>query len=122
MEIVPEGAELIVESRIKPEDITKVRPGQPAKVQLTAFNRREVSPVDGEVIYVSADQLLDERANARPYYLVHVRVSPEALEREQIHLSPGMPAVCFITTEQRTVLGYLLEPLFYFLDRSLREG
>jgi hypothetical protein len=30
--------------------------------------------------------------------------------------------VCFITTDQRTVLGYLLEPLFYFLDRSLREG
>jgi HlyD family type I secretion membrane fusion protein len=122
MEIVPEDAELIVESRIKTEDITKVRPGQSAKVQLTAFNRREVAPVDGEVIYVSADQLLDERANARPYYLVHVRVSPEALEKEQIHLSPGMPAVCFITTEKRTVLGYLLEPLFYFLDRSMREG
>ncbi|MDY6849579.1 MAG: HlyD family type I secretion periplasmic adaptor subunit [Thermodesulfobacteriota bacterium] len=122
MEIVPEGAELIVESRIKPEDITKVRPGQPAKVQLTAFNRREVSPVDGEVTYVSADQLMDERTNARPYYLVHVRVNPAALEKEQIHLSPGMPAVCFITTDQRTVLGYLLEPLFYFLDRSLREG
>jgi HlyD family type I secretion membrane fusion protein len=66
MEIVPEDAELIVESRIKPEDITKVRPGQSAKVQLTAFNRREVPPVDGEVIYVSADQLMDERANAQP--------------------------------------------------------
>ncbi len=122
MEIVPEDAELIVESRINPEDITKVRPGQSAKVQLTAFNRREVPPVDGEVTYVSADQLMDERANARPYYLVHVRVNPEALEKEQIHLSPGMPAVCFITTDERTVLGYLLEPLFYFLDRSMREG
>lgn len=123
MEIVPEDAELIIESQIRPEDITKVKPGQPTKVQLTAFNRRDLAPLDGEVLHVSGDKLVQRSPmGEQPYYLVQVRVLPEALEEHEVHLTPGMPAVCFITTEERTVMGYLLEPIFFFLDRSLREG
>lgn len=124
MEIVPSDSELIIESRIRPEDITRVHPGQPTKVQLTAFDRREVSPLSGEVTHVSADMLSEPGANGatQAYYLVNVSVPPGELDKSQVYLSPGMPTVCFIETEERTILGYLLEPLFFFLDRSLREG
>jgi HlyD family type I secretion membrane fusion protein len=123
MEIVPENSELIVESRIRPEDITKVQPGQETKVQLTAFDRREVTPLLGKVTHVSADMLREQvGTGVQTYYLVYVHVLPEELNKQQVYLFPGMPAVCFIATPQRTVLGYLLEPIFFFLDRSLREA
>ncbi len=123
MDIVPKDSDLIVESKIKPEDITRVHSGQETMVQLTAFNRRDVSPLLGEVTHVSADMLREQTPSGMmPYYLVFVRVTPEELKSQKVYLSPGMPAVCFISTEERTILGYLLEPIFYFLDRSLREA
>jgi len=123
MEIVPKDSDLIIESKIKPEDITRVHSGQETKVQLTAFNRRDVSPLLGEVTHVSADMLREQTPSGMmPYYLVYVRVRPEELKSQEVYLSPGMPAVCFISTEERTILSYLLEPIFYFLDRSLREA
>ncbi|MDT8421808.1 MAG: HlyD family type I secretion periplasmic adaptor subunit [Desulfuromonadales bacterium] len=123
LEIVPQDAELTVEARIQPQDITRVRVGQETKVELSAFDRRLVSPLLGEVVHISADMLQEQTSvGAHSYYLVKVRVLPAELERQNVYLSPGMPAVCFITTEERTILGYLLEPLFFFLDRSLREG
>jgi len=36
-------------------------------------------------------------------------------------MSPGMPAMSYIETEERTILGYLLEPIYEMMDRSLRE-
>jgi len=123
MEIVPKDSDLIIESRIRPEDITRVQPGQETKVQLTAFDRREVSPLLGEVTHVSADMMREQMGNGiQSYYLVYVRVRPGELDAQKVYLSPGMPAVCFIATEERTILGYLLEPIFFFLDRSLREA
>jgi HlyD family type I secretion membrane fusion protein len=123
MDIVPKDSDLIVESKIRPEDITRVHSGQETKVQLTAFNRRDVSPLLGEVTHVSADMLREQGpAGPQSFYLVYVRVRPEELKAQQVYLSPGMPAVCFISTEERTILGYLLEPIFFFLDHSLREA
>jgi len=123
MEIVPKDSDLIVESKIRPEDITRVHPGQETKVQLTAFNRGDVSPLLGEVTHVSADMLREQGpTGTQNYYLVYVRIHPEELNSQNVYLSPGMPAVCFVSTEQRTILGYLLEPIFFFLDRSLREA
>ena len=61
MEIVPDGDRLVVETRLPPEAIDTVHVGRPATVRLTAYKRAKAPTVDGEVIYVSADLLEDER-------------------------------------------------------------
>ncbi len=123
LDIVPGEAKLVVEARVRLQDITNVKKGQPTKVQLSAFNRRSTPPIPGEVIYVSADQVTEETGRgAASYYLAHVRVNRERLEETGAYLSPGMPAVCYITTEKRTVLGYLLEPILGIVDQAMREG
>ena len=123
LDIVPGQAKLVVEARVRLQDITDVKRGQAAKVQLSAFNRRNTPPIPGEVIYVSADQVTEETGRgAASYYLAHVRVNPERLSESGAYLSPGMPAVCYITTEERTVLGYLLEPILGIVDQAMREG
>ena len=121
LDIVPEDPDLLVEARVRPEDANFVRPGAHADVRLTAFRQRITPTVDGRVTYISADRLVDKASNA-PYYMVHVRVSPEALRKAgNLKLQAGMPAEVFIQTTSRSALQYLLDPFLGFLQRSMRE-
>jgi len=121
LDIVPENPVLLVEARVRPEDINFVRVDAPADVRLTAFRQRITPTVEGTVIYISADRLVDKTSNA-PYYVVHVRVSIEALRTAgDLKLQAGMPAEIFIQTTARNALQYLLDPVLGFMQRSLRE-
>jgi membrane fusion protein, epimerase transport system len=121
MEIVPEEKHLIVEARIRPEDINHVRSGSPAEIRLTAYKQRTTPLVRGQVTYVSGDRLVDSRNNA-PYYEVHVDVPPESLaEAGNLKLQAGMPAEVFISTDTRTTADYLFAPVTNFLRRAMRE-
>jgi HlyD family type I secretion membrane fusion protein len=121
MEIVPEEKVLIIEARIRPEDINHVSSGSPADVRLTAYKYRETPLVEGGVTYVSGDRLVDSQTGA-PYYIVHVNVSAEALDQAgRLRLQAGMPAEVFIRTDQRTTLDYLLAPMTAYFRRALRE-
>ncbi len=123
LEIVPENAELIVESRLRQDQITKVHVGQQARVQLSAFNRITTPPVGGVVTHISADMITDQTPMGRAsFYLVHATVNADELKAHDAYLSPGMPAVCYITTEKRTFFQYLLEPILLNFDQSLRES
>jgi len=121
LDIVPENPDLLVEARVRPEDVNYVKIDSPADVRLTAFRQRITPTVEGKVVYISADRLVDKTTNA-PYYAVHVRVSPEALHKAgDLKLQAGMPAEVFIQTTPRNALQYLLDPILGFLQRSLRE-
>jgi HlyD family secretion protein len=118
---VPEDPDLLVEARVRPEDVSYVKIDSLADVRLTAFRQRITPTVEGKVVYISADRLVDKTTNA-PYYVVHVRVSPEELRRAgDLKLQAGMPAEVFIQTTARSALQYLLDPILGFLQRSLRE-
>jgi len=123
LDIVPRDSELLIEARIRRQDITNVEAGQEVKVQLSAFNRRTTPPLPGEVTYVSADQLTRETGTGeQSFYIAHVQVEKQALQGTGAYLSPGMPAVCYISTEERTILEYLTEPIFEVMDKALRES
>lgn len=121
LDIVPANPELIIEARVRPEDITYVKIGGDADVRLSAFKQRITPTVTGKVTYVSADSLTDNKTGAT-YYLIHVKLAPESLkEAGDLKLQAGMPAEVFVTTPARTPLQYLLDPLTGFLQRSFRE-
>ena len=124
LEIVPKGARLIIEATLRPDEITKVHKGQHTEVSLSAFDRRSTPRFSGVVDYVSADQVSQQSqgGGAVSYYIVHVVVDPEELKQADAYLYPGMPAVCYITTQKRTILSYLLEPFIKMADNALRES
>jgi len=123
LEIVPENADLIVEARIRTEDVNYVRVDADADVRLIAFKQRITPVVEGKVVYVSADRLLDKAApSPTPYYAVHVRVPPKALQNAGgLTLQAGMPAEVFIRATERTALQYLFDPITAYMRRSMRE-
>lgn len=121
LDIVPHNPELIIEARVRPEDILYVRAGGEADVRLTAFKSRTTPVVIGQVIYVSADRLTDPQTQMT-YYLARVKLTTEALKQAgDLQLQAGMPAEVFIRTPERTPLQYLMEPMSGFMQRSFRE-
>lgn len=122
LEIVPKDLRMMVKAQVRPQDIISVKKGQPTKVQLAAFQRNSTPPIKGKVTYVSPDLMNQETPRGEmSYYEVHVQVDEVDLKAHNAYLSPGMPAVCYITTESRTVISYLLDPLLQNVDKAMRE-
>jgi HlyD family type I secretion membrane fusion protein len=120
MEIVPEEKRLIVEARIRPEDINHVRSGSEADVRLTAYKQRTTPLVPGTVTYVSGDRLVESQTGV-PYYVVHIDVPADKLAEGRLRLQAGMPAEVFIRTDERTTVDYLLAPITSYFRRAMRE-
>jgi len=121
LDIVPADEPLIVEARVRPEDIDSMALGMGADVRFTAFSFRTTPVVRGIVVQVSADRLEDERTG-EPYYLARVAVPDDELaELGDVSLRAGMPAEVMINTGERTPLAYLMKPLTDAIVRSFRE-
>ncbi|KUP93454.1 HlyD family type I secretion periplasmic adaptor subunit [Tritonibacter horizontis] len=115
LEIIPQGEELFVEARVKPEDIANVQRGQDVTIKLTAYDYTIYGSLRGKVDIVSADTFEDERdADAPPFYRVTVRVDRSSLtaRQQQIEIRPGMRATAELQTGSKTILTYLLKPLY----------
>jgi HlyD family type I secretion membrane fusion protein len=126
MEIVPLKEELIIEAQVRPQDIDSVKRGQSAVVRLTALNQRLTQTVSGEVIYVSADAVADERrgqpTGAADVYVARIRLdAAEAAAVEGFQPTPGMPAEVYIKTVDRTFFEYLMQPIKDSMSRAFRE-
>jgi len=117
-EIVPQTEELVIESRVQPNDIDRVEAGQTATVRLSAFSRRAVPTLEARVIGVSADAIVEEATGAS-YYVARVEIDPASIqELVDMTLVPGMPAEVFIATGSRTFLQILTKPLSNAMARS----
>jgi HlyD family type I secretion membrane fusion protein len=126
VDVVPEGAPLIVEANIRPDDVREIAPGSHADVRLTAYNSRTTPMLDGKVIYVSADALTDKENRAH-FYVVRVEVPAQALNkanrlaRTPIALGPGLRTEVYIRKHARSAIDYLLEPVMDGIRKSMRD-
>jgi adhesin transport system membrane fusion protein len=122
-QIIPLGEDVFVEARVAPEDIAGVRAGQAATVKLSAYDYTVYGTLSGEVTLVSADTFKDARTqDGDPHYRVTVAVDMDRLTERQtaIAIRPGMLAEVELHTGSKTVLQYLLRPL-YKSQEALRE-
>jgi epimerase transport system membrane fusion protein len=121
LDIVPQGAELIIEAQVSPMDIDRVTVGLQAEIRLSAFKQAETPKMEGKVISLSPDRITDER-NGNAYFLAKVEVTPDSLKNiRHLQLLPGMPAEVLINTGERTLFRYLAQPASNFFARSFIE-
>lgn len=120
-EIVPVDEELVVENRISPRDVGFVSLGQPVKVKVHTYDFTRLGTVLGELVYVSATTLLDE--SDQPYYQGRVRLAQNYVgtEPQQNKLMPGMTVQADIATGRKSVLQYLLKPIYTTIDQAMTE-
>ena len=125
LDIVPRGERLIVEAKVSPIDIDRVGIGQTAEIRFSAFKMRDTPRVDGKLIALSADRLVDEADQQKtPYYLARVEITQQGLTdlaRQKLDLVAGMPAEVLINTGERTLFHYLIDPIKNTVARSFIE-
>jgi HlyD family secretion protein len=119
--VVPDADDLVVEARIAPQDVDKVRPGQAARLRFPAFDQRMTPEINGEVSRVSAD-LMQDKLTGQSFYTIRLVTSKEEFAALGGHkLVPGMPVEAFMKTGDRTILSYLVKPLADQAARAFRE-
>jgi HlyD family secretion protein len=128
MEVVPDADELLVETRLQPNDIDQVRLGQKAFVRFSAFNQRTTPQLTGTVSYISATTSHDQAGQGMQggvqgsYFTVRVVLAEEERRRlGGLQLVPGMPAEVFMQTGSRTMMSYLLKPITDQMQRAFVE-
>lgn len=125
MQIVPVGDDLIIEAKVSPADIARVRPGLEANIRFDPFDYTIFGSVTGKVIYVSADTLKENTPGGEEiYYRVHVSQATTPLittTGKTLEILPGMTARVDIRTGDRTLMDYLLKPLRKTLLESFGE-
>ncbi|MBX3580458.1 MAG: HlyD family type I secretion periplasmic adaptor subunit [Rhizobiaceae bacterium] len=120
VEIVPVGDRLLVETRIRPQDVAFIRSGAEATIRLSAYDYTKYGTLKGTVERISADTIADE--NGDTFYQVIVSTDAADNIRDDIHVIPGMVATVDISNGERTVLEYLLKPVLKIRDQALREA
>lgn len=112
-----------MEARLAPLDIDRIHVGQAAEIRFSAFKARATPKIEGKLITVSADRLMDKDEKIS-YYLARVEITPAGLRdlaRQQLSLVRGMPAEVLINTGERTLFQYLADPIRNTFARSLIE-
>lgn len=122
LSIVPANDDLIIESRVSTKDIDDVHEQQHAYVIFPSYTQRTTHRIPGRVDQVSADALQDQRTGEH-YYQAKIKINRDQLKdlAPEIELTPGLPAEAFITTKDRTLLEYLIQPAQNVLEHTFRE-
>jgi HlyD family type I secretion membrane fusion protein len=121
LDIVPTHEKLVVEARIRPQDIDHVRESSAAEVRLTALDARATPLLPGTVVFVSPDRITAQETG-ESWFVATVEVDVAALrDAPAIRLQAGMPAELFVKTPERTLFQYLAKPLTAFAGRAMRE-
>ena len=118
IELIPTDDTLLVEVRVRPQDIAFLAPGQVANVKVTAYDFVVYGGLRGEVEQIGVDTVVDEEGKA--FYEVGVRTENTEFGADK-PIIPGMTVEVDILTGKRTVLSYLLKPVLRAHQRALSE-
>lgn len=111
MEIVPSNTKLIIEGKVPPMLIDKIRVGMETDMRFTAFNLHTTPVIGGTVTLVGAD-LLPAQKEREEYYLTLVETSLEGVQAlGDLEIQPGMPVDLIVKNGERTFMSYLIKPL-----------
>nr|WP_189684969.1 HlyD family type I secretion periplasmic adaptor subunit [Pseudomonas sp. SWRI99] len=122
VEIVPLDDTLLVEAKIRPQDIAFLHPGQEAIVKFTAYDYTIYGGLKAQLEQIGADTITDEDKKTT-YYVIKVRTERSHLgtDEKPLLIIPGMVASVDIITGKKSVLSYLLKPIIRARAEALHE-
>jgi len=124
IEIVPDSDILLVEVKIDPKDIAFISPTQKAIVKITAYDFSIYGGLEGKIVEISADSIVDKDSkDNKSYYQVVVKTNKNYLESndEKLPIIPGMVASVDIITGKKTIMNFFLKPIIKIKEGSLHE-
>ena len=122
IEVVPMDDTLLVEAMVSTKDIAFLRPGDPARVRLTAYDFARYGSLDAHLVNIGADAIEDQQSG-QLHYVMRVRTQGtfQDVDGKPLPVIPGMMAEVDILTGQRTILDYFLKPVVKVREKAFRE-
>ena len=116
-ELVPIDGGLTAQARLTPSEISHVRPGQPVRIAIDGIEPHRHGYLEGDISAISPSTFVDE--NGLPYYRALIDLENNHLG--DLPLVPGMTIQAQAITGQRTILEYLLKPIYRAWQTAFRE-
>ncbi|WP_233079507.1 HlyD family secretion protein [Rheinheimera soli] len=124
MQVLPESGFLYAQLLVPTRAFGFIQPGQTTWLRFDAFPYQRFGLYQGEISQLSKAVLMAQDPDSpvqiqEPVYQVQVRLNQQFIEAygEQMPLQAGMLLSADIVLEQRSVLSWLLEPLFSLKGR-----
>jgi adhesin transport system membrane fusion protein len=122
LELVPTGEALVVEGKINPKDISRIRVADEVRIRFSAYDSSKYGHVMGRVSRISADAVMDERSDISSYYVIDVAIEGELIaDGEKVEFLPGMTASVDVLSGKRTVFDYIWQPVAKVNELALRD-
>lgn len=119
--IVPLDSSVVAEVRVDPKDIGHVKVGDPVEVKLSTFDPTVFGIIMGKVDVISASTFKNE--DGEPYYKAVVELDQRYVgegNRRRL-IQPGMVVEADIITGSKSLIRYLLKPVYRSLDIGFSE-
>ena len=124
LELVPTGEALIIEAKIMPKDISRIRVEDEVRIRLSAYDSAKYGSVDGRVLRISPDAVVDKNNDGVSHYLVDVGIEGSLILEgadKPVTFIPGMTASVDVLSGKRTVLEYIWQPMSKVQELALRD-
>ena len=122
LELVPTGEALVIEGKINPKDISRIRVADEVRIRFSAYDSSKYGHVMGRVSRISADAVMDERSDISSYYVIDVAIEGELIaDGEKVEFLPGMTASVDVLSGKRTVFDYIWQPVAKVNELALRD-
>lgn len=121
VEIVPLDDTLLIEAKIRPQDIAFLHPGQESIVKFTAYDYTIYGGLKAKLEQISPDTVTDK--DGKSFYVIRLRTEKNHLgsDEKPLIIIPGMVASVDIITGKKTILSYLLKPILRARAEAFRE-
>lgn len=121
-EVVPLDDTLLVEAKIRPQDIAFLHPGQEAMIKFTAYDYTIYGGLKGKLEQIGADTVMDEEKK-NTFYIIKLRTDRSHLgtDEKPLLIIPGMVASVDIITGKKSILSYLLKPIIKSRAEAMHE-
>ena len=121
-EVVPLDDTLLVEAKIRPQDIAFLHPGQEAMIKFSAYDYTIYGGLKGRLEQIGADTVMDEEKK-NTFYVIKLRTDRSHLgtDDKPLLIIPGMVASVDIITGKKSILSYLLKPIIKSRAEAMHE-
>jgi membrane fusion protein, adhesin transport system len=119
--IVPLDDALVAEVLVKPEDIAAVKLKDKADLKVTAYDFSRYGKINGEVSFISPGTI--ENEDKRTYYKVQISFDQNRSDRyaKEWHLQPGMTVDAEVISGRKSLLQYMLKPIYRGINAAFSE-
>jgi len=118
-QIVPEKVPLYVDAALDNQDVGFVKPGQRVVVKVATYPFQRYGYLEGTVENISPDAIQDDKKGL--IYKAKIKLNDnKSSKQNQLKLLPGMSVSAEITTGQRRIIEFFLDPLMTKADESLK--